>query len=366
MATTVKEIATALEKFAPLPLQDGYDNAGLQIGLTDAEVTGVLLCLDVTEQVVDEAVALGCNLIVSHHPLLFRPLKRIVGNSYVERCVIKALSKGIAIYSAHTNLDNAQGGVNHRIAQKLGLKNVRTLVPKENTLLKLVTYVPALQAEAVRQALFDAGCGEIGNYGSCSYNTNGTGTFRANDGCNPYCGKIGELHSEEEVRIETVLPAYIKNRVIRALLSAHPYEEPAYDIYALQNEWDRNGSGVIGELEVPTDEKDFLLKIKETFNAGCVKHTHIRGKAIVKVALCGGAGASFAGAALASGADIYITGEARYHELFDGTNRMLYAIIGHYESEQYTTEIFKEVISEAFPAVNVVTSEICTNPIECL
>ena len=366
MATTIKEIATALEKFAPLPLQDGYDNAGLQIGLTDAEVTGVLLCLDVTEQVIDEAAASGCNLIVSHHPLLFRPLKRITGGNYVERCVIKALSKGISIYSAHTNLDNAQGGVNHRIAQKLGLKNVRTLVPKENSLLKLVTYVPVAQADSVRKALFDAGCGNIGNYDCCSYNIEGTGTFRASEGCNPFCGNIGEIHRECEVRVETILPAYIKNRVIRALLAAHPYEEPAYDIYEILNEWSSVGSGVIGELEEATDEKGFLLHIKKTFNAGCVKHTHLRNKPIKKVALCGGAGASFAGAALSAGADIYLTGEARYHELFDGTQQMLYAIIGHYESEQYTTEIFKELISENFPQLKIKTSDICTNPIECI
>ena len=366
MATTIKEIATALEKFAPLPLQDGYDNAGLQIGLTDAEVAGVLLCLDVTEQVIDEAATSGCNLIVSHHPLLFRPLKRITGGNHVERCVIKALSKGIAIYSAHTNLDNAQGGVNHRIASKLGLKNVRTLVPKENALLKLVTYVPAAQADAVRKALFDAGCGCIGNYDCCSYNTEGTGTFKANEGCNPFCGNIGELHKQQETRIETVLPAYIKNRVIRALLASHPYEEPAYDIYTLQNEWSGAGSGVIGELQEAADEKEFLLKIKKTFNAGCVKHTQLRNRTIKKVALCGGAGASFASAAQAAGADIYITGEARYHELFDGTQQMLYAIIGHYESEQYTTEILAEIISESFPALRIKASGICTNPIECL
>lgn len=366
MATTVKEIATALEKFAPLPLQDGYDNAGLQIGLTDAEVTGVLLCLDVTEQVIDEAAALGFNLVVSHHPLLFRPIKRITGGNYVERCVLKAISKGIAIYSAHTNLDNAAGGVNHKIAQKLGLKNISILVPKQESLYKLVTYVPTAYADAVRNALFEAGCGNIGNYDCCSYNIEGVGTFRAGNDCNPFCGRKGEVHSEQEVRIETVFPAYIKNRVINALLSSHPYEEPAYDIFPMQNEWSSVGSGVIGELDEASDETDFLLKIKEIFNAGCVKHTHLRGKPVRKVALCGGAGASFATAALCAGADVYLTGEARYHELFDGTQKMLYAIIGHYESEQYTTEILKEIISSAFPLLSVKTTTICTNPIECL
>lgn len=366
MATTVKEIATALEMFAPLPLQDGFDNAGLQIGLTDAEVTGVLLCLDVTEQVIDEAATLGCNLIVSHHPLLFRPLKRITGGNYVERCVIKALSKGIAIYSAHTNLDNATGGVNYRIADKLGLKNVKILQPKENTLLKLAVYVPTSKANDVRTALFTAGCGNIGNYDCCSYNVEGTGTFRAGEQCNPYCGNVGELHNEPETRIETVLPAFLKNKAISALLKAHPYEEPAYDIYPLQNDWHTVGSGIIGELETEKEEKEFLADIKRIFDAGCVKHTTIRGKRIKKVALCGGAGASFAGAALSAGADIYITGEARYHELFDNTQKMLYAIIGHYESERYTTEILHEIISGKYPELPIKTTSVNTNPINYL
>ncbi len=366
MATTIKEIANALEMFAPLPLQDGYDNAGLQIGLTEAEVTGVLLCLDVTEQVIDEAVALGYNLIVSHHPLLFKPLKRITGSSSVERCVIKALSNGISIYSAHTNLDNAQNGVNHRIAHKIGLKNIKTLAPKENSLLKLSVYVPISKADDIRNALFMAGCGNIGNYDCCSYNVEGIGTFRAGDNCHPYCGEVGHIHNEKETRIETILPSYIKNRAISALLKAHPYEEPAYDIYPLQNTWNTVGAGVIGELPHDTDEQEFLLSIKNIFKAGCVKHTALRGRKIKKVALCGGAGASFAHEAIASGADVYITGEARYHELFDNTDKMLYAIIGHYESEQYTTEIFEEIISQSFPQTPVKTTKINTNPINCI
>ena len=202
----VKEIVSALERFAPLPLQDGFDNAGLQVGLTEAEATGALLCLDVTEAVVDEAVALGFNLIISHHPLIFKGYKSITGKDYIERCIMKAITHGIAIYSAHTNLDNAPGGVNYKMAEKIGLKNVRILAPKEDCLLKLVTFVPVEQAEQVRKALFDAGCGCIGNYDSCSYNLQGEGTFRAMEGANPFCGQVGELHTEREIRVETVLP----------------------------------------------------------------------------------------------------------------------------------------------------------------
>lgn len=349
--------------FAPLPLQDGFDNAGLQVGLTDAEVTGVLLCLDVTEAVVDEAVALGCNLIVSHHPLIFSPLKRVTGVTYVERCVIKALANGIAVYSAHTNLDNAPGGVNYRIAAKLGLQNVKILVPKEGALLKLSVYVPVAHADAVRSALFAAGCGNIGNYGSCSYNAVGYGTFEAGEGANPFCGSVGSLHKEEEVRIDTIMPAYIKGRVVKALLAAHPYEEPAFDIYPLQNSWDSVGAGIVGELPVAVDETAFLRQVKDTFSVGSVRHTGLLGKPVKRVALCGGAGGSFAGAAVAAGADVYITGEARYHDLFNYEGKMVVAVIGHYESEQFTMEIFKEIISGACPQVQVKTTSVCTNPI---
>ena len=362
----IKDIANALEMFAPLPLQEGYDNAGLQVGLTEAEVTGVLLCLDVTENVVDEAVASGCNLIVSHHPLIFSPLKKITGRNYVERCVIKALKNGIAIYSAHTNIDSAKGGVNYRIAEILGLQNVRILVPKENSLLKLSVYVPTSHADVVREALFAAGCGNIGNYGSCSYNVNGFGTFKAADGCNPFCGKIGELHREEEVRIDTVMPVYMKDKAVASLLSVHPYEEPAYDIFPLNNSWDGAGLGVVGDLPCEYGEEEFLKEVKSKFKVGCVQHTPFTGKKVKRVALCGGSGASFVRDAVSAGAQVYITGEARYHDLFNHEGKILVAVIGHYESEQYTMDIFKEIINNAYPAVEVRKTTIDTNPVNYL
>ena len=359
----IKEIADALEMFAPLPLQEGYDNAGLQVGVTEAEVKRALLCLDVTEEVVDEAITSECNLIISHHTLIFRPIKKITGRSYVERCILKAIRHDIAIYSAHTNLDNAAGGVNFKIAEKLGLKNVKILSPKENMLLKLIVYVPTAKADEVRNALFSAGCGSIGGYDSCSYNLLGEGTFRAGEGCNPFCGEVGELHRESEIRIETILPSYIKSRVIKAMLAVHPYEEPAYDVYPLQNVWSTMGTGVIAETEIPFDEEEFLLKIKEIFGAGRIMHTALRGKKIKKVALCGGAGSSFAGDAAAAGADIYITGEGHYHDMFNYNNEMMMAVIGHYESEQFTTEIFKEILSQRFPELTLKITETKTNPV---
>ncbi|MBR6621684.1 MAG: Nif3-like dinuclear metal center hexameric protein [Bacteroides sp.] len=362
----IKEIIAALERFAPLPLQDGFDNAGLQVGLTEAEATGALLCLDVTEAVVEEAVTLGFNLIISHHPLIFKGFKSLTGRNYVERCVMKAIQNGIVIYSAHTNLDNAKGGVNFKIAEKIGLKNVRIPVPKEDILLKLVTFVPVNQANDVRKALFEAGCGCIGNYDSCSYNLSGEGTFRALEGANPFCGELGESHTEPEVRIETILPAFRKGAAIKALMGAHPYEEPAFDFYPLKNVWNQVGAGVVGELDEPETELEFLKRIKKLFEVGCIKHNRLTGRLIQRVALCGGSGAFLAPRALGCGADIFITGEIKYHDYFDYENSLLMAEIGHYESEQFTKEIFYSIIRELCPEVEVQMTRINTNPIKYL
>ena len=352
----IKEIVSALERFAPLPLQDGFDNAGLQIGLTDAEATGALLCLDVTEAVLDEAIALGYNLVISHHPLIFKGYKSITGKDYVERCILKAIKNDIVIYSAHTNLDNAQGGVNYKIAEKIGLKNLKVLEPKENSLIKLVTFVPDAQADSVREALFAAGCG----------NLKGEGTFRAKEGTHPFCGTIGELHHENEVRIETILPIYKKAEVIKALLSVHPYEEPAFDLYPLQNDWLQAGSGIVGELDESETELEFLKRIKKIFEVGCVRHNKLTGREIQKVALCGGAGAFLLPQAIRMGADVFITGEIKYHDYFGHEGDILMAEIGHYESEQYTKEIFYSIIRDLFPNFALQLSKINTNPIKYL
>ncbi len=361
----IKEIIAALETFAPLPLQDSYDNAGLQVGLTETEATGALLCLDVTESIIQEAVSLDCNLIISHHPLIFKGYKSISGKDYVERCIIEAIKNDIVIYSMHTNLDNALNGVSFKIAQKLGLENVKVLDPLNDKLLKLVTFVPNAQAAEVRKALFDAGCGHIGNYDSCSYNLHGEGTFRARNGANPFCGEIGKEHVEEEVRIETILPDYLKNSVTKALIKAHPYEEPAYDFYKLSNKWNQMGAGVIGELQEPKSELEFLKDVKKIFEVGCLKHNRLTGRLIQKVAICGGSGAFLIPKAVGK-ADVFITGEVKYHDYFNYNDSILVAEIGHYESEQYTKEIFYSIIKEAFPSLEVIISKINTNPIKYL
>ena len=360
----IKDIVDALEKFAPLPLQDGFDNSGLQVGTTEVEVTGALLCLDVTEEVIDEAISNNCNLIVSHHPLFFHPLKRLVGDDYVQRCVMKAVKNDIVLYASHTNMDNASGGMNYLIADKLGLTPLHPLVSAKNMLLKLVTFVPLAQADDVKNALFKAGCGCIGNYDSCSYNVEGDGTFRALDGTHPFCGEIGEHHVEREVRVETILPAYLKSKVTRALLESHPYEEPAFDFYTLANSWSQAGDGLLAEYEQPMDDIDFIKLVKNVFHVECVQYNVLSGKKIKKVALCGGAGASFIGDAIHCRADVFLTGEIKYHEFFGFEKQIMLMAIGHYQSEQYIGEVFKKIILGKAPHLNVVITEINTNPIK--
>lgn len=361
---TIREITAAIEEFAPLALQESYDNAGLQVGDASLAATGALLCVDVTEEVVDEAIQKGCNLIIAHHPLLFRPLKRITGSNYIERIVIKALRNDIAIYAAHTNLDAV--AVNHRWAQQLALTDVEVLQPTADMLYKLVTYVPHDNADSVRQALFDAGAGTIGNYDCCSYNTQGVGTFRAGENTHPYCGNKGEVHHEVESRIEVIMPRYLQSRVIRALLQAHPYEEPAYDLIPIANDYTQAGMGVVGNLPHKTDAIALLQQLKNELHCGSIRHNATAGQQVQRVALCGGSGSSLINKALAAGADIFITGEIGYHPFFGYENKLILAEIGHYESEQHTKEIFCEVITKKFPTFATHYATVETNPIKYL
>jgi dinuclear metal center YbgI/SA1388 family protein len=362
----IKEIVSALERFAPLPLQDGFDNAGLQIGFTDVEATGALLCLDVTEEIIDEAIANDCNIIISHHPLIFKGYKSITGRDYVERCIIKAIKHDIAIFAAHTNIDNAQRGVNFKIAEKIGLEKVQILDPKDGMLLKMVTFVPTTHVEHVKKSLFKAGCGSIGNYENCDFQVIGNSHYKAKKGANPFAGIVGKKHKEQEVRLEVVLPTYQKNAATKALLQVHPYEEPVFDFFALQNTWSQVGAGVIGELKEPESELEFLHRIKKIFEVECLRHNKLNGRLIRKVALCGGAGSFLLPKAITIGADVFITGEIKYHDFFGHEQEILMAEIGHYESEQYTIEIFKSIIGDRFPQLNVMTTRINTNPINFL
>ena len=362
----ISQIIESLENFAPLVLQESFDNSGLQIGDTSQKVKGILLCLDVTEEVIEEAIELDCNLIISHHPLLFKPIKRLTGKTYIERCVVKACKNDLVVYSAHTNLDNAFDGLNFYLAEKLGLQNLRILSPKKDFLLKLVTFVPESHVESVRLALFSAGAGSIGNYDSCSFNVLGKGTFRAGENANPFVGKLNELHTEPEIRIETILPIQKKSSVLQALLAVHPYEEPVYDFYTLVNDCDRAGSGVVGELPYPENEEVFLQKLKTIFKLKTLKHSPITGKEIKEVALCGGGGAFLIPEAISYGADIFITGEAKYNDYFDVEDKILLAVIGHYESEIVTKELFYDIITKKIANFAVHFSTTNSNPVNYL
>ncbi|MFV0365345.1 MAG: Nif3-like dinuclear metal center hexameric protein [Mangrovibacterium sp.] len=359
----IRDIIKHIEDFAPLAYQESYDNAGLLVGAPSDDTDSALICLDVTEQVIDEALAAGHRLIIAHHPLIFGGLKKINGKNEVERCVIKAIRHGIAIYAAHTNLDAVQGGVNSKICDILGLLHQRSLSPAKGQLSKLVTFIPESHFHAVEQALFQAGAGSIGNYDSCAYAVLGTGSFRAGNNTNPFVGTQGELHYEKEVRLETIFPNRLQSKVLDALKLAHPYEEVAYDVCALQNTYEAVGIGLVGELPEAQDEHAFLAQLKSTFNCGVIRHSALLGKPIKRVAVCGGAGSFLLGAARAAQADIFITGDMKYHDFFGAEKSIICADIGHFESEQFTRDIFRELLIEKIPNFAVQLTAHSTNAV---
>ncbi len=359
----LSKITSILEEFAPLGLQESYDNAGLIIGSYSADISAALICIDITEEIVEEAISKNCNLIISHHPLIFNGLKKINGKNYVERCLISAIKNDIAIYACHTNIDSITNGVSFKMAEKLNLDNCKILSPSKGNLNKIICYVPTKYQDTVRQAMFDAGAGSIGEYTNCSFNTCGQGTFKAGENSNPYIGEKNKQHFEEEVRIETIVHSHLVERVTSAMISKHPYEEVAYDIYPISNINRQMGFGVIGELEHKIDSIDFLQNIKKVFNCQNLKHTRIVKEQIKKVALCGGSGSFLLNTAISNKADIYISGDFKYHDYFSAENKIIVADIGHYESEQFTKEIFYELLTKNLPNFALRISEINTNPI---
>lgn len=358
------ELTNYLESLAPLAYQEDYDNSGLIVGRPDQEVYQALISLDCTEAVVEEAIAKGCQVIISHHPIVFKGLKRFNSRTYVERVIEKAIKNGIAIYAIHTNLDNVTGGVNRRICDVLGLKDSHLLSPKSNLLKKLVTYVPRAQATQVREALFKAGAGHIGNYSECSFNSEGTGTFKGNENSDPFVGLPGEQHHEQEIKIETVYPANLESKILVALFLAHPYEEVAYDLYPITNQHQQVGSGMIGELETPLSEEEFLRHVKYSLKTQVIRHTELRSKSVKRVAVCGGAGGFLLKQAIAAGADFFITADYKYHEFFDAEKKVVIADVGHFESEQFTQHLLYEIIQKKFANFAVRLTEINTNPIK--
>lgn len=359
----ISEIIQYLENVAPPAFQESYDNAGLLTGMKSWDCTGALVTLDATEEVIMEAKQKNCNLVIAHHPIIFRGLKKINGKNYVERAVIAAIKNDIAIYAIHTNLDNVLQGVSGKMAELLGLQNTSILHFKENTLKKLFTFVPIESAEDVRKAIFNAGGGNIGKYSQCSFNMDGTGTFMAKEGADPYIGEIGKPTSTKEMKIEVVFPHYLETSVVQAMLDAHPYEEVAYDVVALSNFYQYSGSGVVGELAEGIPERDFLSKLKKVFRLQVVRHTPLLNRPVKRVALCGGAGSFLIPSALGANADFYVTADVKYHEFFDADGRMVIADIGHFESEQFTIDLLHDLLVEKFPTFAVLKSGVKTNPV---
>lgn len=366
METKVKDIVKAMELLSPTIYAEDFDNVGLLVGSPNSIVTGILIAHDCTEMVVDEAIEKGANVIVAFHPIIFNGLKRLTGSSYVERAVMKAIKYDIAIYAIHTALDNAWEGVNEGMCRALGLKDKKILIPQKNTLYRLTTYVPSSHTDAVRTALAVAGAGSLGNYDSCSWTGHGTGRFRGKEGAKPYVGSIGQLHSEEEDIINVVIPAHLKSSVINHLLTSHPYEEPAYEIVALENKNHRIGMGMIGHLPMAMEEKEFLELVRDTFDARGIRHSSFTGKKIKKVAVLGGSGSFAIGSARRAGADAFITADLKYHDYFAAEGDILLADIGHFESERFTKNILWDYISEKFTNFAVCLSDIDTNPINYL
>lgn len=359
----ISEVIFFLETLAPPSLQESYDNSGLQCGHPDWECSGMLCTLDTTEEIVQEAIEKKCNLIISHHPVIFGGLQKITGRNYVEKTIMAAIKNDIAIYAIHTNLDNIQTGVSGRMAQILGLKNITVLQPKAGTLKKLFTFVPVDKADPVRQAIFEAGGGHIGHYSECSFNAEGFGTFKGGEETNPYVGEKGKQHREKELKLEVIFPAYLETDIIRAMKKAHPYEEVAYDIVSLSNTHPSVGSGVLGELPQMISEENFLSLLKNTFQIPAIRHSALLKKPVKKVALCGGAGSFLITTALGAGADFFVSADIKYHQFFDANGRMVIADIGHYESEQFTIELLREVLEQKFPTFAVLNTEVKTNPV---
>lgn len=361
---TIKQVTTILEELAPLSYAEDFDNVGLLVGDYNTKVTGILVTLDTLENVVDEAIAKKCNLIVSFHPIIFKGLKKINGASYVERVVIKALQNNISIYSMHTALDNSPVGVNAKICEVLSLSNTKILIPKKGTIKKLTTYVPNNYASDLKNALFNAGAGNIGNYSDCSFSVNGTGSYKPGEKSNPTIGKIGEVHYEAETQIHITYEQKEESKVLKALFSTHPYEEVAYEITLLENSNKNIGMGMIGELTEPIHEKEFLELLKNKFQSKGIRHSELLGKKIKKVAVLGGSGAFAIHAAKKVNADIFVSADIKYHEFYQAENKMIIADIGHYETEQFTKNLLVDYLTKKIPNFAVSLSESITNPIK--
>ena len=362
----IKEILAVLEEMAPLAYAESFDNVGLLVGNKEGNCSGVLVCHDALEAVIDEAIAKKCNLVVCFHPILFSGLKKITGKNYVERSIIKAIKNDIAIYAIHTALDNHKNGVNKIFCDALGLINTKILIPKLNFIQKLVTFSTPENAEKIRTALFQAGAGTIGNYENCSFNSMGTGTYQGTEHSNPVIGARNEFVQAEEIKIEVTFEKHLQRQVLNALFENHIYEEVAYEIYDLQNSHQNIGLGMIGELPQEMNETSFLQLVKTKMKANGIRHSAFLNKKIKKVAVLGGSGSEAIGKAIHAGADAFLTADLKYHQFYEAENQLLLADIGHFESERYTKNYIVDYLTKKMPNFAIILSEENTNPVKYL
>lgn len=351
---------------APLAYAEDFDNVGLLLGNPEDNATGILVCHDALENVIDEAIAKNCNMIVCFHPIIFSGLKKITGKNYVERAVLKAIKNDIAIYAVHTALDNHQDGVNKIFCDSLGLKNTKILIPKQNFIKKLVTYTIPENAEKIRKAMLNTGAGTIGNYENCSFNSEGFSTYQGNQNSNPVVGTKGELTKTNEIKIEVTFEKHLESKILKALFDNHIYEEIAYEIYDLQNSHQNIGLGMIGELETEMPEKEFLEFVKQKMQANGIRHSQFRNKSIKKVAVLGGSGSFAIKNAILAGADAFLTADLKYHQFYEAENQLLLADIGHFESERYTKNYIVEFLRKKILNFAIILSEENTNPVKYL
>jgi len=361
-----KEIINILESWAPLSFQENYDNSGLILGDPETEIKGLMISLDATLAVIAEAVNNQCNMIISHHPLIFKGIKNITPEQHSYAVIKNALDQNVLIYALHTNLDNHGEGLNHYLGTKLGLKDIRVLSPKRDLLNKLVTFCPVDYAEKVRDALFKSGAGHIGNYDCCSFNVSGHGTFRASEKATPFVGKKNSFHTEKEIRMEVIFPSYIETQIIRTLMEVHPYEEVAYDIYRLANAYPKAGAGIIGMLPTKVDEMELLSRIKKIIKIPVVRHSIIHARQVIHVALCSGAGAMLLPDVISSGGEVFLTSDLKYHEFQSCPNSLLLVDIGHYESECWMRELVRDFLIKKIPNFAVLISASEINPVNYL
>lgn len=362
----IKEIQTVLEEVAPLAYAEDFDNVGLLVGDENSEITGILVCHDALESVIDEATNKKCNLVICFHPILFSPIKKITGANYVEKAIIKAIKNDIAIYSIHTALDNHQNGVNRIFCNALGLINTKVLIPKENFIQKLVTFVPKDNHQKVRSALFAAGAGKIGNYENCSFNSIGSGTYQGNENSNPVVGQKFEFCEDEEIKLEVTFEKHLQSKIVKALFDNHKYEEVPYEIYTMLNKHQNIGLGMVGTLKHEMSELDFLHFVKAKMECGIIKHTAFLNKKVSKVAVLGGSGAFAINKAIQSGADVFLTADLKYHDYYQAENQIVLADIGHFESERFIKNYIVDFLKEKITTFAIIFSQENTNPVKYL